>query len=136
MEAVPSPYETMLAANPGRQHQATVDGVATCYWTYGPSTTGPVLVVVHGFRGDHHGLEPVLAHLPERRVVAPDLPGFGRSAPFPTGRHTVEAYADWLISFVRQLSDAGPVVCWGTRSVRSSSRPRSLGDCRRRGRCS
>jgi len=68
---------------------------------------------VHGFRGDHHGLEPVIAYLSGHRIVAPDLPGFGESLPFPAVEHSVNAYAAWLASFVEQLPDAGEVVLLG-----------------------
>ena len=56
-------------------------GATTAYWVYGPEDAETTVIAVHGFRGEHHGLEPVLAYLPEVRVVAPDLPGFGESAP-------------------------------------------------------
>lgn len=69
--------------------------------------------MVHGFRGDHHGLEPVAAQLADERVIVPDLPGFGTSAPFQRTAHTVAAYADWLRSFVARLPDPGEVVLLG-----------------------
>jgi len=55
---------------------------------------------VHGFRGEHHGLEPVVAHLDGIRVIMPDLPGFGETAPLPGRRHDLAAYARWLTDFV------------------------------------
>jgi pimeloyl-ACP methyl ester carboxylesterase len=32
--------------------------------------------MIHGFRGDHHGLQLFADALPEYRVIIPDLPGF------------------------------------------------------------
>ncbi|WP_092919824.1 alpha/beta fold hydrolase [Agrococcus baldri] len=74
-----------------------VDGVRTAVFEYGPED-GPAIVFVHGFRGDHHGLEPVAAHLPGFRVLVPDLPGFGSSDALPHA--TIDAYAAWLRAFV------------------------------------
>ena len=33
------------------------------------------ILVIHGFRGDHHGLLRVADQLPEMRLIMPDLPG-------------------------------------------------------------
>jgi pimeloyl-ACP methyl ester carboxylesterase len=105
-----SPHPAVRALPPGKRHELTVDGVRTCYWTYGPDRARWTIVMVHGFRGDHHGLEPVIAYLPGCRVVAPDLPGFGQSAPFIDRTHSVAGYATWLTAFVAQLPDAPEVV--------------------------
>ncbi len=72
-------------------------------WTYGPPDAATTVVFLHGLRGDHHGLEPILAHLPGVRVVVPDLPGFGASAPLRAGAHDVAGYAAWT----RELLAAG-----------------------------
>ena len=66
----------------------------------------PPIVFVHGFRGDHHGLEPIAAHLPGLRVIAPDLPGFGASDALPLA--SIEAYADHLIALVAELAPGAP----------------------------
>ncbi len=87
------------------EHAAEVAGAATRWWEYGPAQA-PTVLAVHGFRGDHHGLEPVIAQLPELRFVVPDLPAFGASGPLPT-RHTVAAYANWLIAFAAVVRPAG-----------------------------
>ena len=55
------------------------------YWSYEPVRATPetrTILVVHGFRGDHHGLLRVADQLPDMRLIMPDLPGFGRSAAF------------------------------------------------------
>ena len=52
----------------------------------------------------------VIAFLPGMHVVAPDLPGFGASAPLPSA-HTVDGYARWLIRFAATVGlGAGTVV--------------------------
>lgn len=111
----PSPYAARLAAARPRQHRSTVLGAETVYWEYGPEE-GPALLLIHGFRGDHHGLEPVVAFLPELRCIVPDLPGFGESAVLPGREHDLEAFAQWLIAFREAVlagSDQQPVAVLG-----------------------
>jgi pimeloyl-ACP methyl ester carboxylesterase len=56
---------------------------------------------VHGYRGDHHGLEPVVAQLPGIRFISPDLPGFGLSTAMTEAPHSVDGYLRWLTGFAR-----------------------------------
>ncbi|HIY64770.1 MAG TPA: alpha/beta hydrolase, partial [Candidatus Agrococcus pullicola] len=77
--AVTSPFQQLLDRTPVRRRSNVVDGVATVWFEYGPESGRP-LAFVHGFRGDHHGLETIAAHLPGYRILIPDLPGFGESA--------------------------------------------------------
>jgi pimeloyl-ACP methyl ester carboxylesterase len=108
--------ESPRAAEPairGERRELAVDGTLTRYWCYGPQRTDRTFVLVHGFRGDHHGLEQLGGQLAGERVVVPDLPGFGASAAFQGTAHTVAAYAEWLNSFVAQLPEAGEVVLLG-----------------------
>lgn len=60
--------------------------------------------MVHGFRGDHHGLLGVAGALPEARFVIPDLPGFGKSGQL-ADEHSIENYSRWLIDFVAEAGD-------------------------------
>lgn len=73
------------------------------YWEYGTAGTGPTIVVVHGYRGDHHGLEPVVNLLPDLHIISPDLPGFGDSTPMTDEPHSIAGYRDWLRAFVDAL---------------------------------
>ena len=112
---VPSPYRSRLAASDVSEHVVDVGGSSTRYWIYetpDAEEARVTIVAVHGFRGDHHGLEPVVAHLVGVRVVMPDLPGFGESSPL-TGEHTVAAYARWLTAFVAALGLGDDVVVLG-----------------------
>ncbi len=99
-----SPYATQLATIPVERREADVLGGTTAYWVYGPEDAATTIVAVHGFRGEHHGLEPVVAHLPGVRVVMPDLPGFGETAPVPGRTHDLELYAEWLRAFVTAVA--------------------------------
>jgi pimeloyl-ACP methyl ester carboxylesterase len=49
--------------------------------------------MVHGFRGDHHGLALLADCLPDTEIYLPELPGFGHSPAFPDAAHTVAHYA-------------------------------------------
>lgn len=70
-------------------------------WRYSPSVVSARperLLLIHGFRGDHHGMQLIVDGLPEFEVLVPDLPGYGQSAPMRSAsgtrsQHTVELYA-------------------------------------------
>lgn len=123
LEGVPGPLI------PGTRHDALIgegaQAVMTRYWQYGKGMNGgtfpegsyPVLLV-HGFRGDHHGLEIIANYLlkliPNVSIISPDLPGFGRSADLPEGTQdegaqgedNINAYVAWLNDFVKHTNPA------------------------------
>ncbi|WP_345802441.1 alpha/beta hydrolase [Microbacterium sp. AZCO] len=107
---VASPYSSLLAEIPVERRVAPVLGGSTAYWTYGPADASTTIVAVHGFRGEHHGLEPVVAHLPDVRVISPDLPGFGETPPLPGRRHDLAAYAEWLTAFVAAVAPGAVIL--------------------------
>jgi pimeloyl-ACP methyl ester carboxylesterase len=94
-----SPYQSELARTPVAHRSARVDGLTTHYWVYGPDDASTTILAVHGFRGDHHGLESVAAQFVDDdvRTIVPDLPGFGISDPLPVS--DLDAYVRWLHRF-------------------------------------
>ena len=74
-------------------------------------TDGPTLVMVHGFRGDHHGLLRLVEELPRHRILLPDLPGFGGGGEL-AGTHDVATYARFIRDVAVSLCD-GPYVLLG-----------------------
>jgi pimeloyl-ACP methyl ester carboxylesterase len=80
-------------------------GSTTRIWTYRPDEPGRSIVFLHGLRGDHHGLEPIVANLPGVRVVVPDLPGFGESTPLVDGAHDIVGYAAWTRDLLGALNE-------------------------------
>lgn len=109
-----SPFDPSLRAIPVTRRSLSVLGSTTRYWEYGDPHAETTIVMVHGFRGDHHGLEPVVAqNVTGVRVISPDLPGFGESSPFPDRTHDIDGYAAWLAAFVEQLAPGGRVVLLG-----------------------
>lgn len=116
---LPSPYAPLVGGTPVRRDSVALRGGTAALWHYGPARdgTGPHVLVLHGFRGDHHGLEPIVAHLlgdhPEIRVTVPDLPGFGESPPLSGIRHDVAGYAAWTRDLLRVLAPDGDIVLAG-----------------------
>ena len=57
-----------------------VDGLDVFYREAGPSD-GPNLLLLHGFPSSSHMFRDLIPRLVDRfRVIAPDLPGFGRTS--------------------------------------------------------
>jgi pimeloyl-ACP methyl ester carboxylesterase len=106
----PNPYAPLLDTIPVERREAGVLGGVTAYWVYGPADAAVTVVAVHGFRGEHHGLEPVVAHLPSVRVISPDLPGFGETAPVPGRRHDLDLYAEWLREFAAAVAPGAVIL--------------------------
>lgn len=100
---VPTPHAAALARLPVRERELTVLGSRTRFWDFGPEDARDVLVLTHGYRGDHHGLEPVIALLDGIRIISPDLPGFGDSTPLTEAPHTIDGYGRWLGGFLEAL---------------------------------
>ncbi|KKX99045.1 MULTISPECIES: alpha/beta fold hydrolase [Microbacterium] len=119
--SVPSPYADRLRRLPVQRREVEVHGGTTAYWAYGPDDADTTVVAVHGFRGEHHGLEPVLAFLPEVRVIAPDLPGFGESAPVPRRTHDLDEYAEWLTDFVAEVAPGAVILGHSFGSIVASA---------------
>lgn len=85
---------------------------------YDDRGSGPLLLFVHGFPLDRTMWSAQLGALASgHRVLAPDLPGFGRSGPLPAalaaGVLTMEQLADALARFLDALAISAPVVLCG-----------------------
>ena len=104
-----SPYAKLLDELPISEHAVTVLGSDTHYWVYGPDDAPLTIVVAHGYRGEHHGLEPVIAQFRGVRFIGADMPGFGESGELDAG-HSIDSYARWLAEFMTQLKVTDAVV--------------------------
>lgn len=99
--------QRMLAAVPATARTIEVAGVTTAVIEAGD---GPPLLLLHG------GIEcgaamwaPVLSRLAEHhRVVAPDVPGLGESA--PVAHLDSDTFARWLAALVDQLGLEQPAI--------------------------
>ncbi|MBT1035007.1 alpha/beta hydrolase [Canibacter sp. lx-45] len=93
--------------------------VTTRVWQYGSThESAKKIILVHGFRGDHHGLEPLAQSLLELlnsdaygevTLMVPDLPGFGASGEF-AGGHSLSAYGFWLKEFAQTVAPRGSLL--------------------------
>lgn len=75
--------------------------------TPGP-TVRPRLLLIHGFRGDHHGMQLIVDALPDYEIFVPDLPGFGETPALRSARgrrleHTVQRYAEVVEALAQSL---------------------------------
>jgi pimeloyl-ACP methyl ester carboxylesterase len=81
-----------------RASEIQVQGRPCRYWAGGPREAPPLLLL-HGGLGDaalhwHHNFADLSEDF---RLLAPDLPGFGRTAPLPQPGY--EGYAAWIQAF-------------------------------------
>ncbi|MGV8968857.1 MAG: alpha/beta fold hydrolase [Microbacteriaceae bacterium] len=110
---IASPFAALLGAMPMSDHSVEVLGSTTRYWEYGPKDAATTIVIAHGYRGDHHGLEPVIAQFVDVRFIGPDMPGFGESTPLTEVGHDVSGYAAWLGAFIDTLGLSGTALVIG-----------------------
>jgi pimeloyl-ACP methyl ester carboxylesterase len=101
-------YNNLRMKPSSHQQTISIDGSNVNYWIYHPDKS-PTIVMVHGFRGNHHGLEEIARMLPEFRIIIPDLPGFGESTPLDNP-HTIDGYTKFLKAFILGLGLEKPVV--------------------------
>lgn len=107
----PTALLVQLAQNRGDQRQSVVRGATTHYWHY-PAVSEQNLgsiVLLHGYRGTHEGVEAIVGALQDFDVYVPDLPGYGRSDPLAQ-QHTVDAYLEWLEGWLTVIRIAKPVL--------------------------
>lgn len=81
------------------------------FWEYNADKPRTV-ILVHGFRGTHHGLELIAEQLADFRIIIPDLPGFGESDTLPDG-HTLEGYVAFLDEFKEAIEPRNPSILLG-----------------------
>jgi pimeloyl-ACP methyl ester carboxylesterase len=108
-----SPYAAAIARTPTRVRDVELPSGRTRLTGYGPDTDAHRLVFLHGLRGDHHGLEPIVAHLAGIAVTVPDLPGFGASPPLRRDRHDLDGYVGWTRELLAAVAPEGDAVLAG-----------------------
>src|SRR5699024_2164499 len=94
----------------------------TAAWVYPGDPGRRPLLMVHGFRGDHHGMDLIAGDIRDREVIVPDLPGFGRTPPLASGSgpRSVVDYLFALDTEIGRQRQAKPIVV-GHSLDRSSS---------------
>ncbi len=85
-----------------QDHTIRIENVETCYWREG---SGPPLLLLHGIGGSAAGwLTTLPALIPTHEVLAPDLPGFGRTEPLQTGPTCMGDSARFVHDFMQALN--------------------------------
>ena len=101
-----------LAESRATKRTVEVHGVPCDYWFY-PAQVAKKdkpqnIVLVHGYRGTHKGLESFAGGLNQFNIYAPDLPGFGTSAPLKA-KHTLNNYIEWFNEFLKTVALDKPI---------------------------
>ncbi|MBN9398157.1 hypothetical protein BGO18_01745 [Candidatus Saccharibacteria bacterium 47-87] len=71
----------------------------------------PTLIMIHGFRGTHHGLLLIAKKLRGFTIIVPDLPGFGRGQHLKN--YDLDAYVEWLHDFIKKQKLVTPPFLFG-----------------------
>ncbi len=90
----------------------TVQGQRVHYATGG---RGLPVLFLHGWGLDHRVYQRSLRRLTARncRVIAPSLPGFGRTAGLPLHDQSLPAFAEWVDAFLDAIGIDEPVIVMG-----------------------
>ena len=102
----PSALLAGLAKARGVARRIEIADKITTYWLYEAQENAeqaPTILMIHGYRGNHHGLEAIAGAMTDLNVIIPDLPGFGESEAFDES-HTIDRYAQWVGGFISALS--------------------------------
>ena len=95
----------LYGTRPATVSDHAIEGARVRCWTYpAAGTPKSTILMVHGFRGDRHGLARIVDALPGHTVVVPDLPGFGESDPFPSLPHSTASYGLVVGALRRELA--------------------------------
>lgn len=89
------------------KHTIEICGSSVKYWTFNQGKP-KTIVMIHGFRGTHHGLQLIINNLPDFSIIIPDLPGFGESTPMKSCGHDIPGYTKFLGEFIKQVAPKKP----------------------------
>jgi pimeloyl-ACP methyl ester carboxylesterase len=92
------------------QQTIHIEGRKAKFWSGG---SGKPLVLIHGGLGDAHQHWRTCFEMLEQhfQIIAPDLPGFGVSAPLPMPSY--QNYLNWLQLLLDMLNIGGPLLLMG-----------------------
>jgi pimeloyl-ACP methyl ester carboxylesterase len=94
-----------------KEMSSTIGGKRLAYWRSAVPGSGPdhdrpaasrTVLLLHGLSADHEGLLTLTRMWPDTHVVAPDLPGFGRSDPLDC-KHSLTNYAHTMEALCADL---------------------------------
>ena len=102
-----------------RSHYMEVDGHDIHYLSnverVNNTSTNPLVLFLHGFPENAHAWEPLISCLPEGvDVIAPDLPGYHKSAPLAQeGDYAVPKLLGRMATFIERVSNKRRVILVG-----------------------
>lgn len=105
---IPSDYRAPWVT---RHRHLGSDLAVRTYPSRGPSQG--IILAIHGFRGDHHGLDLLVRNLPGYTVIVPDLPGFGDSTAYSDARHDAATQAGVIETVRAELGIPASAVLLG-----------------------
>ena len=86
-----------VAKNPLKKGQKTTATTAARR----PVRQKPTIIMIHGYRGTHHGLLLIGKLLKnDMNVIIPDIPGFGRGARLQ--HYDIDHYVEWLHTYIQK----------------------------------
>lgn len=69
------------------------------------------IIMIHGFRGTHHGLQLIADELSKFSVIIPDLPGFADGETLSS--YDLDSYVKWLHDFIKRQRLNAPLILLG-----------------------
>jgi pimeloyl-ACP methyl ester carboxylesterase len=91
-----------------KKNLIVVNGLKTFYWEKNQGQEN-VIILLHGFPGNHEGLVDMANGLGNYRIIIPDLPACGLSERLAE-KQNLENYSQWMNSFLELLSINRPIV--------------------------
>ena len=73
--------------------------------------TKQTIIMIHGFRGTHDGLDLIAQHLDDFAVIVPDLPGFADGDTLQ--KYDLDSYVTWLKQFIEKQNLVKPPIVLG-----------------------
>ncbi|MGK8557251.1 alpha/beta fold hydrolase [Nocardia gipuzkoensis] len=97
-----------------RHDVASADALGPLDWHAMEEGAGPPLILLHGVGDSSRAWDPVIPHLARtRRVIAFDLPGFGRTPDVAGAPSTPKTFAALLPAALAARGISGPVAVVG-----------------------
>lgn len=73
--------------------------------------TKETIILIHGFRGTHHGLSLIAKSLKDFTTIIPDLPGFAEGDILE--HYDLDSYVEWLAQFITEQNLTHPPTLLG-----------------------
>lgn len=74
-------------------------------------STKTSIIMIHGFRGTHHGMQLIADRLTGYSLIIPDLPGFAEGDRLSS--YDLDSYVQWLHDFIKKQNLGEPPVLLG-----------------------